>query len=189
MSNKKSQQELRREVYLKVIDSTIEATQAEFQREGIDASILEDLAARWQTRLQAEEEELEGGGHGDEDPDANQEEAEEADGNIPQNDGANDDGDEAAAAAEDAENGEDGEEDGEEDGSEGPEKKKAKVDPEDSDEELFGPEPDTSNHILAQHDKVTKKQNRWKVTLRDCVVRIDGEGDLLFKNLACEWKW
>mmetsp|Transcript_14591 Transcript_14591/g.39037 ORF Transcript_14591/g.39037 Transcript_14591/m.39037 type:complete len:331 (+) Transcript_14591:80-1072(+) len=55
-------------------------------------------------------------------------------------------------------------------------------------EDAVGEEPETDNLILAQYEKVTKKQGKWKVQLKDGIVIINRR-DYLFSKAICELQW
>jgi transcription initiation factor TFIIA large subunit len=47
---------------------------------------------------------------------------------------------------------------------------------------------DASDLVLAQYDKVTRMKSKWKTTLKDGVMNIDGR-DYIFKKASCEFDW
>jgi len=204
-----TQNQTRKEVYLRVVDATVEGARAEFEKLGHDASslaALEKLRERWQGYLVATEEELEREENGeavDEEDEAGGEDAVEESGEpveevkayaveddgddevekIPQNDGA------AGTSSEDDVGGDEDE----------PGSKRRKVEDEvdaaeedsdiaDPDDDTVGPEPEADDFILAQYDKVSRKKDKWKVTLKDCVVHIAGR-ELLFQTVSCDLLW
>ena len=49
---------------------------------------------------------------------------------------------------------------------------------------------DDSNQdlVLAQYDKVTRMKSKWKTTLKDGVMNLNGR-DYIFKKASCEFDW
>jgi len=58
----------------------------------------------------------------------------------------------------------------------------------DDGEDAVGEEPETDNLILAQYEKVTKKQGKWKVQLKDGIAIVNRR-DYLFSRAVCELQW
>ncbi|KAJ1980268.1 hypothetical protein H4R35_001184 [Dimargaris xerosporica] len=62
-------------------------------------------------------------------------------------------------------------------------------DPDDDDINENGAGGDDTEHIiLCQYDKVTRQKNRWKCTLKDGIMLIDGK-DYLFHKATGEFEW
>eukprot|EP00245_Coleochaete_scutata_P006421 TRINITY_DN20855_c0_g1_i1.p1 TRINITY_DN20855_c0_g1~~TRINITY_DN20855_c0_g1_i1.p1 ORF type:complete len:368 (+),score=84.76 TRINITY_DN20855_c0_g1_i1:412-1515(+) len=49
-------------------------------------------------------------------------------------------------------------------------------------------EPETNNLVLAQFDKVTRSKNKWKCTLKDGIMHLNGR-DTLFTKATGEFEW
>lgn len=58
----------------------------------------------------------------------------------------------------------------------------------DSDIGSAGSDPEVDNYILAQHDRVRKGTGKWKVHLKEGVAHINGR-DYLFNKAICDLDW
>lgn len=177
-----------RPVYTYIVDSVIAHARAHFLQDGVDESVLEELKLRWEAKLASSDifnsaegevdeakEEAEGASNpGEADEDAGGAEA----GKRPSGDGSEDGPaskkrktDQAlktatAGASTSAAQAEDGKKETEK------EKDKDVLDSDLEDDE--GAEDDVQNMVLAQYDKVVRNKNKWKCTMKNGIVHIDG---------------
>eukprot|EP00892_Ulva_mutabilis_P004052 jgi/Ulvmu1/2018/UM120_0014.1 len=172
-------------VYSYIVDSVIANARAHFLQDGVDESILEELKVRWEAKLEGSDifnsaegeveeakEEGEGAGNtGEGDEDAGEGEAGKR---------ASGDGSEGAPAqkkqkvandpAATKPNG------GASTSAAGEKQADTEKDKDglDSDLEDDEAEDDVKNMVLAQYDKVVRNKNKWKCTMKNGIVHIDG---------------
>eukprot|EP00898_Chlorokybus_atmophyticus_P000590 jgi/Chlat1/1531/Chrsp122S01803 len=61
-------------------------------------------------------------------------------------------------------------------------------DDEDEDDANDDAEPETTNLVLAQFDKVSRTKNKWKCSLKDGIMHINGK-DVVFAKAQGEFEW
>lgn len=183
-----------KEMYLKVIDATIDAARLEFQENSAtDASLghLETLKTRWVQRLIATQDFTD-------DPELTR--ATAGTGSSRRSNAAGQGGQVVSVgpsskkrAAKGAGNGEPAKkrprrEEEEDDGE--PEKANSDLgsSSDDSDVGSAGSDPEVDNYILAQHDRVRKGTGKWKVHLKEGIAHINGR-DYLFNKAICDLDW
>lgn len=169
-----------RDIYMRVIDTTIENARAEFQDNGVANTTLvhlETLKTRWRERLLASQDFTD-------DP-------------LVMRGSAASSARAARAVRGEKRKAEDA----------GPASKRSRTTPSaedddekykddsdlgsssgDSDIQSAGSDPDVDNYILAQSDRVRKGGGKWKVQLKEGIAHINGR-DYLFNRATCDLDW